>query len=136
MLRRTMVHALLIAASCGLGACGTPAVRSDRMAPAPARITEFATGSPLRGSISLKDIGGGEPDTEDSNVGDDQLRQTRAHAGDGPQPSHPRVGFAQCVELPIEFDDAPAEFVQVLQLHLQVPAPQFLRRRALAQRLG
>ena len=61
MLRRAMVHALLIAASCGLGACGTPAVRSDRMAPAPARITEFATGSPLRGSISLKDIGGGQP---------------------------------------------------------------------------
>jgi hypothetical protein len=75
MLRRTMVHALLIAASCGLGACGSPAVRSDRMAPAPAGETEFAMGSLLRGSISLKDVGGGEPDTEDSNVGDDQLRQ-------------------------------------------------------------
>ena len=45
------------------------------MAPAPAGETEFATGSLLRGSISLKDVGGGEPDTEDSNVGDDQLRQ-------------------------------------------------------------
>src|SRR6266852_2874784 len=75
MLRRTMVHLLLIAASCSLSACGSPAVRSDRMAPAPAGETEFAMGSPLRGSISLKDVGGGEPDTEDSNVGDDQLRQ-------------------------------------------------------------
>jgi len=75
MLRRAMVQALLIAALCGLGACGSPAVRSDRMAPVPAGETEFALGSSLRGSIGLKDVGGGEPDTEDSNVGDDQLRQ-------------------------------------------------------------
>jgi len=75
MLRRAMLYALLIAGSSGLGGCGSPAVRSDRMAPTPAGETEFATSSPLRGSISLKNVGGGEPTTEDSNVGDDQLRQ-------------------------------------------------------------
>jgi len=75
MLRRTIVYALVIAASCGLGACGSPAVRSDRMTPAPAGEKEFRPDSSLRGSISLKNVGGGEPDTEDSNVGDDQLRQ-------------------------------------------------------------
>jgi hypothetical protein len=75
MLRRRMAYALLIVGSCGLATCGSPAVRSDRMAPAPAGETEFAAISPLRGSISLKDVGGGEPTTEDSTVGDDQLRQ-------------------------------------------------------------
>ncbi len=72
---RTVTYALLAALSLGLGACGSPPVRSDRMAPAPTEDTQFAADSPFRGAIELKDVGGGEPPTEDSNVGDDQLRQ-------------------------------------------------------------
>lgn len=71
---RTAVYALLVAACLGLWACAPP-VRSDRMAPAPTGDTQFAMASPLREAVALKDVGGGEPATEDSNIGDDQLRQ-------------------------------------------------------------
>ena len=75
MLRRTTLCMLVIALSWGLGACGSTAVRSDRMAPAPTGDAGFAANSPLHGSIGLREVGGGEPTTEDSNIGDNVLRQ-------------------------------------------------------------
>ncbi len=69
-----VIYAVLFAAFLGLGACAPP-VRSDRMAPAPTGETQFAADSALRDAVALKDVGGGEPATEDSNLGDDQLRQ-------------------------------------------------------------
>jgi len=74
MQSRAVIYALLLGAFLGLGACAPP-VRSDRMAPAPTGETQFAAGSPLHAGIALKDVGGGEPATEDSNIGDVQLRQ-------------------------------------------------------------
>jgi hypothetical protein len=79
MLRRTALYIFLIAISCGLGACA-PAVRSDRMAPAPTEEAEFAADSGLRGSVALKDVSGGEATSEDSNVGDNELRQAVQNA--------------------------------------------------------
>jgi hypothetical protein len=72
---RTVIYALLAGLSLSLAACGSPPVRSDRMAPAPTGETEFVAGSPLRDGVALTEVGGGEPTTEDSNIGDDQLRQ-------------------------------------------------------------
>jgi len=66
---------VLFATSLGLGACGSPAVRSDRMAPSPTAEMEFVVDSALRNSIGLTEVGGGEAPTEDSNVGDNELRQ-------------------------------------------------------------
>ena len=76
---RTVAYALLVALSLGLGACAPPA-RSDRMAPAPTGETGFPADSPLRDAIALKDVGGGEPPTEDTSIGDDQLRQAVQNA--------------------------------------------------------
>lgn len=74
MQSRAVIYALFLGSFLGLGACSPP-VRSDRMAPAPTTETQFAADSPLRDGIALKNVGGGEPPTEDSNIGDDQLRQ-------------------------------------------------------------
>lgn len=71
---RTIAYALLVALSLGLAACAPPA-RSDRMAPTPTGETQFAADSPLRNAVELNDVGGGEPTTEDTSIGDDQLRQ-------------------------------------------------------------
>lgn len=71
---RTVAYPLLVAVSLGLAACAPPA-RSDRMAPAPTGEAQFAADSPLRDAVELKDVGGGEPATEDTSIGDDQLRQ-------------------------------------------------------------
>src|SRR5215469_9320254 len=76
---RALCYALLFAVSLGMSACAPP-VRSDRMAPAPTGETTFAADSPLRDAIELRNVGGGEPATEDSNVGDDQLRQAAQSA--------------------------------------------------------
>ena len=70
----TVTYVVLFAAILGLAACAPP-VRSDRMAPAPTGETQFAADSPLREAVALKEVGGGEPATEDSSIGDDQLRQ-------------------------------------------------------------
>ena len=45
------------------------------MAPAPTGETQFAADSALREAVALRDVGGGEPATEDARIGDDQLRQ-------------------------------------------------------------
>lgn len=73
---RSAFWALLIAASIGLGACGGPPVRPDRMAPPPSAETQFPADSLWRNAVALRDVSGGEPVTEDSNIGDDQLRQS------------------------------------------------------------
>jgi hypothetical protein len=75
MLRRTAAYALLFLVPLGLGACGSPAARSDRMVPPPTEETEFTASSTLREAIGLRDVGGGEAATEDSNIGDNELRQ-------------------------------------------------------------
>jgi hypothetical protein len=74
MQSRIVICAVLLGAFLCLGACSPPA-RSDRMAPSPTGETQFAVDSPLRAGIAIKDVGGGEPTSEDSNIGDDQLRQ-------------------------------------------------------------
>ncbi|HKX09989.1 MAG TPA: hypothetical protein VJN67_17450 [Stellaceae bacterium] len=74
MRSRTVAYALLVAVSLGLATCAPPA-RSDRMAPGPTGETQFAADSPLREAVELKDVGGGEPATEDTSIGDVQLRQ-------------------------------------------------------------
>jgi len=71
---RAVVYALSVAACLGLGACAPPA-RSDRMAPVPTGETQFVADSALRDAILLGDVGGGEPATEDSSIGDAELRQ-------------------------------------------------------------
>ena len=71
---RTVAYALLLAVSLGLAACAPPA-RTDRMAPEPTGETQFAADSPLREAVELRDVSGGEPATEDTSIGDDQLRQ-------------------------------------------------------------
>lgn len=75
MARTALVCMVLFAASLSLGACGSPAVRSDRMAPSPTPEMEFAADSAVRNAIGLTDVSGGEAPTEDSNVGDNELRQ-------------------------------------------------------------
>ncbi len=72
---RMLLYTLLAVSVLGLGACGSLPVRSDRMAPEPTGDKGFAADSPLRDAIALKEVGGGEPPTEDSNIGDAQLRQ-------------------------------------------------------------
>jgi hypothetical protein len=57
-----------------LGACA-PAVRSDRMVPPPEAATEFTANSALRDAVGLRDVAGGEETTEDSSVGNEELRQ-------------------------------------------------------------
>lgn len=71
---RTLVYTLLAGFGLGLVACAPP-IRSDRMAPQPTGDTVFAADSPLRDAVALREVGGGEPPTEDSNIGDDQLRE-------------------------------------------------------------
>jgi len=71
---RAVVYALSVATCLGLGACAPP-VRSDRLAPVPTGETQFAADSALRDAILLGDVGGGEPPTEDSSIGDAELRQ-------------------------------------------------------------
>ena len=75
MQTRTVTYALLTVLCLGLGACGGPPIRADRMAPQPTGDTAFAADSPLRDAVALKDVAGGELPTEDSSIGDDQLRQ-------------------------------------------------------------
>ena len=74
MQSQAVIYAFFLAASLGLAACAPP-VRSDRMAPAPTGETQFAADSALREAVALRDVGGGEPATEDARIGDDQLRQ-------------------------------------------------------------
>jgi hypothetical protein len=74
MLRRTTAYALLFFVPLGLCACA-PAARSDRMVPSPTEETELTANSALREAIGLRDVGGGEAATEDSNIGDNELRQ-------------------------------------------------------------
>jgi len=59
----------------GLTACASPAVRSDRMAPQPTGDTAFHADSPWRNAIELKEVGGGPPPADDSDIDAAQLRQ-------------------------------------------------------------
>jgi hypothetical protein len=79
MPRHTLCHALLFVGSLGMGACAPP-VRSDRMTPPPSAETAFPANFHLRNAIEVRDVGGGEPVTEDSDIGDDQLRQAVQNA--------------------------------------------------------
>ena len=66
------VYALIVTSLLSLGACA-PA-RSERMVPPPAG-TEFPANSVLRGSIALRDVGGGEETAWHPSVGDKELRE-------------------------------------------------------------